>query len=181
MDEYNNYDINPATGSPMINSSSVDVGGNGYGSGTIQDMTNGFSDSKKEFADGGEGNFGLWVFLFLIIVNVSAWIYFFITYQKDEFMSSLNKVELIGRLGNDPELRAMPNGEAVTTLSVATSESQSDKISGEKKEKTEWHRIVFYGRLAEIAGQYLKKVDWFTSKVSFAIKNIPTNKILSVM
>ncbi len=96
-------------------------------------------------------------------------------------MSSLNKVELIGRLGNDPELRAMPNGEAVTTLSVATSESWSDKISGEKKEKTEWHRIVFYGRLAEIAGQYLKKVDWFTSKVNFAIKNIPTNKILSVM
>lgn len=72
-------------------------------------------------------------------------------------MSSLNKVEIIGRLGNDPELRAMPNGEAVTTLSVATSESWSDKISGEKKEKTEWHRIVFYGRLAEIAGQYLKK------------------------
>ena len=80
MDEYNNYDINPATGLPMINSSSVDVGGNGYGSGTIQDMTNGFSDSKQEFADRGEGNFGLWVFLFLIIVNVSAWIYFFITY-----------------------------------------------------------------------------------------------------
>jgi len=72
-------------------------------------------------------------------------------------MSSLNKVEIIGRLGNDPEMRVMPNGESVATLSIATSENWVDKISGEKKEKTEWHRIVFYGRLAEIAGQYLKK------------------------
>lgn len=73
------------------------------------------------------------------------------------FMSSLNKVEIIGRLGNDPEMRSLPNGEAVATLSVATSENWVDKISGEKKEKTEWHRVVFYGRLAEVSGQYLKK------------------------
>lgn len=72
-------------------------------------------------------------------------------------MSSLNKVEIIGRLGNDPEMRSLPNGEAVATLSVATSESWVDKISGERKEKTEWHRVVFYGRLAEVSGQYLKK------------------------
>lgn len=72
-------------------------------------------------------------------------------------MSSLNKVEIIGRLGNDPEIRSLPNGEAVATLSVATSENWVDKISGEKKEKTEWHRVVFYGRLAEVSGQYLKK------------------------
>ena len=72
-------------------------------------------------------------------------------------MSSLNKVEIIGRLGNDPEMRSLPNGEAVATLSVATSESWVDKISGERKEKTEWHRVVFYGGLAEVSGQYLKK------------------------
>jgi single-strand DNA-binding protein len=72
-------------------------------------------------------------------------------------MSSLNKVMLIGRLGQDTEMRYMPNGDAVANLSLATSETWKDKATGEKKEKTEWHRIVLYRKLAEIAGQYLKK------------------------
>ena len=68
----------------------------------------------------------------------------------------LNKVILIGRLGKDPEVRYMPNGEAVCNFSVATSESWKDQ-SGQRQEKTEWHNITMYRRLAEIAGQYLKK------------------------
>jgi single-strand DNA-binding protein len=71
-------------------------------------------------------------------------------------MASLNKVILIGNLGKDPETRYMPNGEAVTNITVATTETWKDK-AGEKQEKTEWHRITFYRRLAEIAGEYLKK------------------------
>ena len=69
---------------------------------------------------------------------------------------SVNKVILVGRLGKDPETRYMTNGEAVTNVSLATSENYKDK-SGEKQEKTEWHNLVFYRRLAEIAGEYLKK------------------------
>ena len=69
---------------------------------------------------------------------------------------SVNKVILVGRLGKDPETRYMTNGEAVTNVSLATSENWKDK-SGEKQEKTEWHNLVFYRRLAEIAGEYLKK------------------------
>jgi len=69
---------------------------------------------------------------------------------------SVNKVILIGRLGKDPETRYMTNGEAVTNVSLATSENYKDK-SGEKQERTEWHNLVFYRRLAEIAGEYLKK------------------------
>mgnify|MGYP000586543035 CR=1 FL=1 len=68
----------------------------------------------------------------------------------------INKVILVGSLGNDPEVRYTPAGAAVTTISVATSESWKDK-EGNKQEKTEWHRVVFFGRLAEIAGEYLKK------------------------
>ena len=68
----------------------------------------------------------------------------------------LNKVTLIGRLGRDPECRYMPNGDAVCNLSLATSESWKDQ-SGQKKERTEWHNVIMYRRLAEIAGQYLKK------------------------
>jgi len=71
-------------------------------------------------------------------------------------MPSLNKVMIIGHLGRDPELKYMPNGDAVTNFSVATSESWKDKNTGEKKEQTEWHRITCYRKLAEIAGQYLK-------------------------
>ncbi len=70
---------------------------------------------------------------------------------------SLNKVLLIGRLGRDPEIRYMPNGEPVCNFSLATSESWNDKKTGQKVEKTEWHNITMYGKLAEIAGQYLKK------------------------
>lgn len=69
---------------------------------------------------------------------------------------SVNKVILVGRLGKDPETRYMPNGEAVTNATLATSETWKDK-SGEKQEKTEWHNLTFYRRLAEIAGEYLKK------------------------
>ena len=74
-------------------------------------------------------------------------------------MSSVNKVIIIGNLGRDPETRYLPNGDAVTTLAVATSESWKDKNSGEKKETTEWHRISLFRKLAEIAGKYLKKGD----------------------
>lgn len=69
----------------------------------------------------------------------------------------INKVILVGNLGNDPETRYTPSGAAVTTISVATSESWTDKQSGQKQERTEWHRVKFFGRLAEIAGEYLRK------------------------
>ena len=72
-------------------------------------------------------------------------------------MSSLNKVMLIGRLGKDPETRYMPSGDAVCNFSIATSESWKDKNTGEKKESTEWHNIVAFGKLAEIAKTYLHK------------------------
>jgi len=70
---------------------------------------------------------------------------------------SVNKVTIIGTLGRDPEMKYMPNGNAVVNLSVATDESYNDKQSGQKVEKTEWHRLTAYGKLAEIIGQYLKK------------------------
>jgi single-strand DNA-binding protein len=69
----------------------------------------------------------------------------------------VNKVILIGNLGQDPEVRYMPNGNAVANVTLATSESWKDKNSGETQERTEWHRVVFYRRLAEIVGEYLKK------------------------
>ena len=69
----------------------------------------------------------------------------------------VNKVILIGNLGKDPEVRYMPNGQAVANVTIATSETWKDKTSGEQKEQTEWHRVVFFRRLAEIAGEYLKK------------------------
>ncbi|QEH12214.1 single-stranded DNA-binding protein [Histophilus somni] len=72
-------------------------------------------------------------------------------------MAGINKVIIVGNLGNDPEMRTMPNGEAVANISVATSESWTDKNTGERREVTEWHRIVFYRRYAEICGQYLRK------------------------
>lgn len=72
-------------------------------------------------------------------------------------MASLNKVQIIGNLGRDPETRYMPSGDAMTSITVATTENWKDKATGEKKEQTEWHRITFFGKLAEIAGQYLKK------------------------
>ncbi|MBL4783575.1 MAG: single-stranded DNA-binding protein [Porticoccaceae bacterium] len=69
----------------------------------------------------------------------------------------INKVILIGNLGQDPETRYMPSGGAVTNLTIATSESWKDKQTGQPQERTEWHRVVFFNRLAEIAGEYLKK------------------------
>jgi single-strand DNA-binding protein len=72
-------------------------------------------------------------------------------------MSSLNKVILIGRLGKDPEMRFMPNGDAVANISLATSERWKDKNTGEQKEAVEWHNVQMFKRLAEIAGKYLKK------------------------
>ena len=72
-------------------------------------------------------------------------------------MASVNKVILVGNLGADPETRFMPNGDAVANVRLATTESWKDKSSGEKREITEWHRVVFYRKLAEIVGQYLKK------------------------
>lgn len=69
----------------------------------------------------------------------------------------VNKVILIGNLGKDPEVRYMPSGGAVANITVATSDSWKDKQTGEKKESTEWHSVVFFNRLAEIAGEYLKK------------------------
>ena len=72
-------------------------------------------------------------------------------------MPSVNKVMLLGNLGRDPEVRTFPNGDSVCNFSIATSTSWKDKATGEKKEKTEWHNIVMYRKLAEIAGEYLKK------------------------
>jgi len=71
-------------------------------------------------------------------------------------MASVNKVILIGNLGKDPDIRYMPNGEAVANITLATSETWKDK-TGAKQEKTEWHRVTFYRKLAEIVGEYLKK------------------------
>ena len=72
-------------------------------------------------------------------------------------MAAVNKVILLGNLGADPETRYMPNGDAVATVRLATTETWKDRNSGEKREATEWHRVVFFRKLAEIAGQYLKK------------------------
>lgn len=72
-------------------------------------------------------------------------------------MAGVNKVIILGNLGKDPEVRFLPSGGAVANLTLATSESWKDKQTGEQKEKTEWHKVVVFGKLAEIAGEYLKK------------------------
>jgi single-strand DNA-binding protein len=72
-------------------------------------------------------------------------------------MASVNKVILIGNLGKDPETRYAPSGDAICNITLATTDTWRDKASGEKREATEWHRVVFFGKLAEIAGQYLRK------------------------
>jgi single-strand DNA-binding protein len=72
-------------------------------------------------------------------------------------MASINKVIIVGNLGRDPETRFMPNGDAITNVSIATTSKWKSKESGEMVEETEWHRVVFRGRLAEVAGEYLKK------------------------
>lgn len=72
-------------------------------------------------------------------------------------MASVNKVIVVGNLGRDPEIRSLPSGDAIANISVATSYQGRDRNSGEPRELTEWHRIAFFGRLAEIVGQYLRK------------------------
>ena len=78
---------------------------------------------------------------------------------------SISKTILIGNLGQDPEVRFMPNGNAVCNFSLATTEKWKDKTTGQPVEKTEWHRVSIFGKLAEIAGQYLKKGQMFISRV----------------
>jgi single-strand DNA-binding protein len=77
--------------------------------------------------------------------------------QRDIGMASVNKVILVGNLGRDPEVRYSPDGAAICNVSIATTSQWKDKASGERREETEWHRVVMYNRLAEIAGEYLKK------------------------
>ena len=72
-------------------------------------------------------------------------------------MASLNKMQIIGNLGADPEIRFMPDGSPTATVTIATTDAWKDKATGEKKEKTEWHRVVFFKGLAEVVGEYLKK------------------------
>lgn len=72
-------------------------------------------------------------------------------------MASVNKVILVGNLGKDPETRYAPSGDQITNITVATTDKWKDKATGEQRDATEWHRVVFFGKLAEIAGQYLKK------------------------
>src|SRR2546423_6943715 len=72
-------------------------------------------------------------------------------------MASVNKIIIVGNLGRDPEVRTFPNGDRVANVTIATTDKWKDKASGEMKEHTEWHRVVFFSRLAEIAGEYLKK------------------------
>jgi len=86
-------------------------------------------------------------------------------------MSSVNKAILIGNLGKDPEIRYLPNGDQVCNITLATSEKYKDKSTGEAKENTEWHRVVFFGKLAEVCGQYLQK-----GKKIYVEGRIRTNK-----
>ena len=72
-------------------------------------------------------------------------------------MASINKVILVGNLGQDPEVKYMPTGGAVTNISIATTDSWTDKNTGQKQDRTEWHRVVFFNRLAEVVGEYLRK------------------------
>jgi single-strand DNA-binding protein len=77
--------------------------------------------------------------------------------QQEKLMASVNKVILVGNLGADPEVRYLPSGDALANIRLATTDRYKDKTSGEMKEATEWHRVVFFGRLAEIVSEYLKK------------------------
>jgi single-strand DNA-binding protein len=77
--------------------------------------------------------------------------------QQEKLMASVNKVILVGNLGADPEVRYLPSGDAVANIRLATTDRYKDKASGEMKEATEWHRVSFFGRLAEIVSEYLKK------------------------
>jgi single-strand DNA-binding protein len=77
--------------------------------------------------------------------------------ERNMASRGINKVILVGNLGSDPEVRYMPNGGAVANITLATSESWRDKATGEQREKTEWHRVALFGKLAEVAGEYLRK------------------------
>ncbi len=90
----------------------------------------------------------------------------------------VNKVILVGNLGQDPEVRYMPSGGAVANITLATSESWRDKATGEMKEQTEWHRVVLFGKLAEVAGEYLRKVLRSISKASCVPANGPIRPAL---
>ena len=79
-------------------------------------------------------------------------------------MASVNKVIIVGNLGRDPEMRTFPSGDQVANVTVATTDRWKDKTTGEQKEATEWHRVVFNGKLAEIVGQYLRKGSRSTSR-----------------
>ena len=79
------------------------------------------------------------------------------TLKMAKWMKGVNKVIIVGNLGNDPDIKSLPNGSMVTNISVATGESWTDKQTGQKQERTEWHRVAFFNRLAEIASQYLRK------------------------
>jgi single-strand DNA-binding protein len=94
-------------------------------------------------------------------------------------MASVNKVIIVGNLGADPEMRYTPNGDSVTNVTIATTDTWKDKATGEKKEATEWHRVVFFGKLAEIAGQYLKKGRRSMSRAPCAPASGPTRKARS--
>ena len=89
-------------------------------------------------------------------------------------MASVNKVILVGNLGADPETRYLPSGDAVSNIRLATTDRYKEKCSGEMKELTEWHRVAFFGRLAEIAGEYLKKAPRSISKGVSAPGSGPT-------
>ena len=78
-------------------------------------------------------------------------------FKKREVMNGINKVILVGNLGRDPETRQMPSGGSVTNISIATSKTWKDKASGEKKEQTQWHRVMLFNKLSDISAQYLKK------------------------
>ena len=91
-------------------------------------------------------------------------------------MASVNKVILMGNLGKDPEVRFMPNGDAVCNFSIATTDNWKDK-NGEKQERTEWHNIVMYRKLAEIAGEYLKKVVQYLLKADSKHANGKQKKV----
>src|SRR2546429_9595913 len=96
-------------------------------------------------------------------------------------MASVNKVILVGNLGRDPETRYNPEGGAITNISVATTDTWKDKASGEKQERTEWHRVVFFSRLAEIAGEDLKKGSQVYIEGSLRTRKWRTRKVRNAL
>lgn len=95
----------------------------------------------------------------LLVHGILTPLVFLMNIDTEQSMASrgINKVILVGNLGNDPEIRYMPSGGAVANITIATSETWRDKATGEQREKTEWHRVALFGKLAEVAGEYLRK------------------------